>query len=147
MYLYALPGVQDFRVQLIRSAMQRGYVESPWGVRRYIRVEKSTGRAANEACNAPIQNICPMITGSAMIKLHAQLPKPARLWPAWVYDEINFVYPKEMRNQVYEAAKDILGAPVKQMPARPIGMGTGLKFRLDFACGSDWGHLQKLEAR
>lgn len=144
-YLAALPGVRDFRDQIIRSAMQRGFVESPWGVRRYIRVDRAYGRAANEACNAPIQNICPMITGHAMIKLHAQLPKPARLWTAWVYDEINFVYPKEMRLQVYEAAREILGAPVKQMPARPIGMGDGLRFRLDFATGDDWGHLRKME--
>jgi len=141
-YLAALPGVQDFRDQLIRSAMQRGFVESPWGVRRYIRVESSRGRAANEACNAPIQNICPMVTGFAMIKLHAQLPKPARLWTPWVYDELNFVYPRELREQVFEAAQDTLGAPVDKMPASPIKMGSGLRFRLDYAVGSNWGMLQ-----
>ena len=143
-YVTALPGVQDFRDELVRSAMQRGFVESPWGVRRYIRVDSPRGRAANEACNAPIQNICPMITGHAMIKLHAQLPKPARLWPPWVYDEINLVYPREQRRLVYEAVRDILGAPVPQMPASPLKMGSGLRFRLDFAVGRDWGHLEKL---
>ena len=83
-----------------------------------------------------------MVTGSAMIKLHAQLPKPARLWTPWVYDELNFVYPRELRPEVYSAAMDILGAPVKQMPALPVKMGTGLKFRLDCAVGSSWGMMQ-----
>lgn len=144
-YMVALPGVKAFREELISKAIRDGFVESPWGVRRYIRVESRRGRAANEACNAPIQNICPMVTGEAMLKLHAQLPKPARLWVPWVYDELNFVYPKELRSEVYEAARDILGGPVAKLPAPAIKMGSGLRFRLDFAVGKDWGHLTPLE--
>ena len=82
-----------------------------------------------------------MVTGFAMIKLHAQLPKPARLWTPWVYDELNFVYPRELREQVFEAAQDILGAPVCKMPASPIRMGSGLCFRLDTNVGQNWGMM------
>jgi len=146
-YTAALPGVADFRDQLIAQAMRKGYVESPWGVRRYIRVESKRGRAANEACNAPVQNLCPMITGEAMITLHKQLSKPARIWTPWVYDELNFVYPREMRQEVYTAARDVLGGPVSKMPAPAIKMGSGLRFRLDFSTGKSWGHMQKMEVQ
>ena len=143
-YFKMLPGVDDYRTSVIESCKRRGYVESPFGFRRYIRLDRSTGRAANQACNAPIQNIPPTVIGKAMLRVYRQLPKPARLWQQ-VHDEILMVYPKHMREKVYECAVENLRMPVAEMPAPVLGMAGGLQFNIDCEVGPSWGSLRKIQ--
>jgi DNA polymerase I-like protein with 3'-5' exonuclease and polymerase domains len=140
-FFAALPGVEDYRQRMIQSSMKYGYVESPFGVKREIRAERSVGAAANQACNAPIQNIPAMVTRNAMIRLAAELPPPSRMLTQ-IHDEILITYPEELGGQVEECVREVVGAPVPQMPAGPIGMGSGLRFGLDIETGEDWGHLE-----
>jgi DNA polymerase I-like protein with 3'-5' exonuclease and polymerase domains len=139
-----LPGVSDYRNMMIGSAMDRGYVESPFRVRRYMRLTREKGRAANQACNMPIQNIPPMVIGTAMINIHRELPKPARLWMQ-VHDEILCVYPKTMRDVVAGCVLDNLRKPVPQMPAAPLGMAGGIVFNCDVEVGPHWGAVRKID--
>lgn len=142
-YFHALPGVPEYRRMQITSAMDKGYVESPFGLRRYMRLQSERGRAANQACNMPIQNIPPTVIGRAMIKIHQQLPDPARLWMQ-VHDEILCVYPKELRTCVYECVVENLRQPVPEMSAAPLGMSSGLVFNCDVEIGPHWGALRAL---
>jgi DNA polymerase-1 len=139
-YFRMFPGVPEFRSYFIRQAMNHGYVESCFGRRRYIKVRRPVGRAANQAANAPVQNIPPMVVRRAMSLLRSQLPEPARLW-ANVHDEVILCYPKELRDLTIEAVRGILGAPVPEMPAPELGMAGGLKFNLDIEVGDSWGTL------
>jgi len=141
-YFKMLPGVDDYRTSVIESCKRRGYVESPFGFRRYIRLDRSTGRAANQACNAPIQNIPPTVIGKAMLRMYRQLPKPARLWMQ-VHDEVLIVYPKNLREAVRDCALSNLRAEVPEMPAPVLGMAGGLKFNVDCEIGPNWGALRK----
>jgi DNA polymerase-1 len=143
-YFKMLPGVSDYRNMMIGSAMDRGYVESPFRVRRYMRLTREKGRAANQACNMPIQNIPPMVIGTAMINIHRELPKPARLWMQ-VHDEILCVYPKTMRDVVAGCVLDNLRKPVPQMPAAPLGMAGGIVFNCDVEVGPHWGAVRKID--
>jgi hypothetical protein len=143
-YFKMLPGVEEYRKRMVGSAMDRGYVESPFRVRRYMRLTREKGRAANQACNMPIQNIPPMVIGTAMVNIHRELPKPARLWMQ-VHDEILAVYPKELRQEVRECLVSNLRTQVPQMPAAPLGMAGGLVFNVDVEVGPHWGAVRKIE--
>lgn len=143
-YFKMLPGVPEFRKSVIQEVRNRGYVESPAGIRRYIYLERETGRAANQACNHPIQNIPPMVIGEAMIRLDRELPAPARMLMQ-VHDELLLTYPKAMRKLVYDCVYANLRKPVSWLPAAPLGMAGGLVFNLDFAVGPNWGAMEELK--
>jgi len=143
-YFKMLPGVTDYRRRIIHEAMSTGKVRSPFNISRYIYVDREKGRAANQACNHPIQNIPPMVIGKAMIILDSQLPPPARLWMQ-VHDELDIVYPVELESQVYEAVMDIFRSPVPELPAAPLGMAGGLVFNADVKVGLHWGAMKVRE--
>jgi len=140
-YFKMLPGVPRYRSMMIQSAMDRGYVESPFGFRRYLYVTSERGRAANQAGNMPIQNIPPIVIGRAMIGMHRELPKPARL-SMQVHDELVLTYPKEMRKQVIECAIDWMRAPVPELHAPTLGMAGGLRFNIDIEVGPNWKDMK-----
>jgi hypothetical protein len=79
-----------------------------------------------------------------MIKLHADLPKPARLWNQ-VHDELDIVTPPDLLPQVIEMAREYITAPIPELPATPIGMASGLRFNTDIEVGPNWGALKPLE--
>jgi DNA polymerase I-like protein with 3'-5' exonuclease and polymerase domains len=143
-YFKAMPGVQPFRDQYIGNAMHYGYIETPFRTRRYIRVDRPIGRAANQAGNAPVQAVPPWILRRAMIHLHRELPKPARLWNQ-VHDEIDIVTPPDLLDEVLELAKYYVTAPIPEMPAPAIGMHSGLRFASDVEIGPHWGALRSEE--
>ena len=142
-YFRMLPGTLQYRHDTIERGRAVGYVESPFGFRRYVYIESEHGRAANQACNAPIQNIPPIVTGRAMIGLHSELPKPARLWMQ-SHDEILLTYPKNMRQSVIECAIDWLRRPVPELPAPVLNMAGGLIFNIDIEIGDNWRDLVKV---
>jgi DNA polymerase I-like protein with 3'-5' exonuclease and polymerase domains len=143
-YFKAMPGVQPFRDKYIGHAMSNGYIETPFRTRRYIRVSYPIGRAANQAGNAPVQAVPPWILRRAMIDLHRELPKPARLWNQ-VHDEIDIVTPPDKLDAVLELGKYYITAPIPEMPASAIGMHSGLRFATDVEIGPHWGALVKEE--
>ena len=136
-----LPGLQDFREETIDFCMANGYVESPFGHRRYIMLTKRTGRAANQACNAPIQNSPAMWIRRCMIRLHRELPAPARLLFN-KHDSIGVTYPRELREQVKQCMLDVLSSPVKEL--RWPKQKEGLRFKVKLEAGPDWGSLREV---
>jgi DNA polymerase I-like protein with 3'-5' exonuclease and polymerase domains len=140
----AMPGVDDFRSHFVGMAMQYGYVETPFRTRRIIRVESPYGRAANQAGNATVQAVPPWVLRRAMIKLHKDLPKPARLW-CQIHDEVDIITPPELLEEVIECAHTHITAPVPELPASPIGMHSGLQFISDIEVGRNFGSLYSLD--
>jgi DNA polymerase I-like protein with 3'-5' exonuclease and polymerase domains len=140
----ALPGVDDYRSRFVGMAMQKGYVETPFRLRRYIRVTYPKGRAARQAGNAPIQAVPPWVLRRAMNKIHRELPKPARLWTQ-IHDELDIVTPRELLSEVIDCARAHITAPVPELEARPIGMHEGLQFASDIEVGKNFGALYPLE--
>ena len=142
-YFKMLPGTLQYRNDTIKFAKSNGYVESPFSFRRFVYVENEYGRAANQACNAKIQNIPPIVTGRAMIGMHRELLKPARLWMQ-SHDEILLTYPKNNRQQVIECAIDWLRRPVPELSAPQLEMAGGLVFNIDIEIGDNWRDLVKV---
>lgn len=140
-YFKMIPGVQRYRQQQIYSAMDKGYVESPFGFRRYLYITSEYGRAANQAGNMPIQNIPPVVIGRTMIGLHRELPKPARLLMQ-VHDELVLTYPRGLRKDVIECTIDWMRAPVPELAAPTLGMAGGLRFNIDIEIGPTWGDVK-----
>ena len=146
-YFKMLPGVVEFRRRILSGLRAGGYVESPAGIRRYIHLgERDTGRAANQACNHPIQNIPPMVIGEAMIRIDRELPPPARM-TMQVHDELLLTYPRELRREVLDCVWSNLRRPVAWLPSAPVGMAGGLVFNLDVAVGPNWGTMTPLEVK
>jgi DNA polymerase I-like protein with 3'-5' exonuclease and polymerase domains len=142
-YFKMLPGAEAYRKGMIEQCMSYGYVESPFGFRRILYLDRETGRAANQACNMPIQNIPPVVIGRAMIGMHRELPSPARIWMQ-VHDEVCLTYPKEMRKEVLECAIEWLRRPVPELNAAPIKMASGIQFNLDVEVGPNWRDLTSI---
>lgn len=141
-YLKTFTGVQEFRWQHIKHAIEKGYVESCFGRRRYIWVRNPIGRAANQAANAPIQGIPPMIVRRAMRRLDKELPKPARLLGN-IHDELVWTCPQEMVPEVVTCITDVMRSPIPEMPAGPIGMHSGLVPNVETKVGLDWASCMK----
>jgi DNA polymerase-1 len=135
-YFEILPGVEDYRYNVIGEAMSKGYVTSPFAVRRYIRPTRPIGRAANQAANAPIQNIPAMVTRRAMVRLRDTLPDEARLWMQ-VHDEVNVTGPprKEIGECLYEVMRE--GLPEMMTPWGPLKFGVSVEW------GPNWGDLKE----
>ncbi len=78
-YFANYSGVSQYFAELEESAKQRGYVETLFGRRRYLRDIDSSGRdfnyAVRSALNAPIQGTAADIMKLAMIKLHRSLER------------------------------------------------------------------------
>jgi DNA polymerase I-like protein with 3'-5' exonuclease and polymerase domains len=142
-YFQMLPGAAAYRKEMISKCMNDGFVESPFGFRRILYLDKETGRAANQACNMPIQNIPPVVIGRAMIGMHSELPAPARIWMQ-VHDEVCLTYPKEMRKEVLECAIQWLRQPVPELNAAPIKMASGIQFNLKVKVGPNWRDLTSI---
>jgi DNA polymerase I-like protein with 3'-5' exonuclease and polymerase domains len=143
-YLKTFPGVERFRTYHIEHAMKHGYVENPFGRRRYIWVRNKIGRAANQAANAPIQGIPPMVVRRAMVRLEKELPYESRLLGN-IHDEILFTYPGEHEQEILDCANDVMRSPVPELQATPLGMASGLIFNTDVEVGTNWANLRGLE--
>ncbi len=140
----ALPGVEDYRAHFINMAMSKGYVETPFRTRRFIRVNYPKGRAARQAGNAPIQSVPPWVLRRAMLKIADNLPKPAHLW-SQLHDEVDIVTPPDLLDEVIDCARTYITAPVPELGAGEIGMHQGLEFASGVEVGPNFGALFKLE--
>ena len=142
-YFKAIPGVDQYRRDTVDFCQRSGYVSDVFGHRRYFYLRSTQGKAANQACNMPIQGIPPKVIGYAMIKIARELPQPARMIMQ-IHDELLLTYPKEMRETVKDCVTSNLRAPVKQMPAPQIGMPAGLVFGVDCAVGPNWKDMEDI---
>jgi len=143
-YYKMLPGVPEYFRSVMKESADKGYVESPFGLRRHVRLDLSmiNRRAVNQAANAKIQNIPPIVTRRAMIELARTLPKPSRIL-GQVHDELLFTYPIELEKEVLANVYETLHQPIPEMSAPPLGMAGGIRFNVDLAVGENWGSLQK----
>lgn len=140
-YLKVFPGVREFRWRYIQFAMKYGYVENAFGRRRYLWVRSPVGRAANQAANAPIQGIPPMVVRRAMIRLDAELPEPAYILGN-IHDELVIATPDELLPQVAKLLYDVMKAPVPELEASALGMHQGLIFNVEMKAGPNWAACQ-----
>lgn len=140
-YFAALPAVKAYRSAMISHCEKMGYVESPFSVRRYIRCDSAVGRAANMACNAPIQNMPAMVTRYMMIKLYDELPEGARLWTQ-VHDE---VVVNHWPHQTKEVVDCILEALAWSLKFGNVSDKHPLQIAPDFKQGVTWGDMKDLE--
>jgi len=140
----AIPGLRWYRDKTIQQCMDRRFVESVFGFRRYIRVDEKKGRAANQAANAPIQNIPPTVINRAMMGIHRELPKPARVWTQ-VHDEVVVVGPKELTKEIVSCMMDHFRTPVPELAAQPLKMFEGLVFNVDLEIGTNWGTCKEVD--
>jgi DNA polymerase I-like protein with 3'-5' exonuclease and polymerase domains/uracil-DNA glycosylase len=142
-YLKVFPGVEQFRNHYIHYAMKHGFVVNAFGRKRYVWVRSPIGRAANQAANAPIQGIPPMIVRRAMVRLAQELPAPAHIIGN-IHDELIITYPEELEQKVIECVTDIMRSPIPEMPAKPLGMGDGLVCNIDIATGTTWANMRDI---
>lgn len=94
-YFKRFSGVKQYMETTVREGLERGYVETIFGRRRYIDELKSQNqmiRRAGEraAINAPIQGTASDLVKLAMIKAYESLPIPLLLQ---VHDELLFECP------------------------------------------------------
>jgi len=109
-YFKRFSGVKRYMEETVRDAMEKGYVETLFGRRRYLDELKSQNpniRRGGEraAINAPIQGTASDLVKLAMIKVHENLPVPVLLQ---VHDELIFEAPKEDAEELCEDIKKIM---------------------------------------
>ncbi len=131
-YYRQFPGVQAYIDDTIKSARERGYVETLLGRRRYlpnINDSNATMRSAEErnAINAPIQGTAADMIKLAMVRIHRQLKeKPYRTrMLLQVHDELVFDLWLEER---VEVARMILTEMTTALPMEVpivVDMGVG----------------------
>ncbi|HMN67361.1 MAG TPA: DNA polymerase I [Bdellovibrionales bacterium] len=105
-YFTRFAGVKQYMENTVRQAMERGYVSTLFGRRRYLdemssknpNIRRSGERAA---INAPIQGTASDLVKLAMIQLHQKMPIPLLLQ---VHDELIFEAPED---EAEDYAKDI----------------------------------------
>jgi DNA polymerase-1 len=108
-YFKRFSKVKEFMEGIVREGLEKGYVETLFGRRRYLpelRSQNQMLRRAGEraAINAPIQGTASDLVKLAMIRLHESLPIPLLLQ---VHDELLFECPV---GEVAEYCKDITDA-------------------------------------
>lgn len=94
-YFKRFAGVKEYMEAVVREGLEKGFVETLFGRRRYIpelRSQNQMLRRAGEraAVNAPIQGTASDLVKLAMIQLHESLPIPLLLQ---VHDELLFECP------------------------------------------------------
>lgn len=120
-YFSRFPKVKRYMDEVVRNALESGFVETLFGRRRYLEELKSQNmmiRRAGEraAINAPIQGTAADLVKLAMIRLNESLPIPMLLQ---VHDELLFECPKEdaetYAHEIRKTMEDIypLAVPLK----------------------------------
>jgi len=109
-YFERFPGVKRYMEEVVHKAYEKGFVETLFGRKRFIREMKSKNHALRKfgeraAINAPIQGTASDLVKLAMIEAHQNLPIPLVLQ---VHDELIFECPKEEVETWSEEVKEIM---------------------------------------
>jgi DNA polymerase-1 len=126
-YFTRFSGVKKYMEETTREAMEKGYVSTLFGRRRYLdemqskvpQVRKAGERAA---INAPIQGTASDLVKLAMIRVHESLPIPLLLQ---VHDELLFECPEEDAEQMADDIKQIMEGVHKLNVPLKVNVGIG----------------------
>jgi DNA polymerase-1 len=126
-YFTRFSGVKKYMEETTREAMEKGYVSTLFGRRRYLdemqskvpQVRKAGERAA---INAPIQGTASDLVKLAMIRVHDSLPIPLLLQ---VHDELLFECPEEDAEQMADDIKQIMESVHKLNVPLKVNVGIG----------------------
>ena len=135
------PAVRAYFERTLEEAEERGYVETPFGRRRYVPELSSKSRQQREAArraaeNMPNQGMVAEIIKRAMISVHARLregdPKARMLLQ--VHDELIFEVPEdELEETAGLAAREMVGAVELSVP-----------LEVEAKYGPSWGEMRPL---
>jgi DNA polymerase-1 len=129
-YFKRFAGVKEYMEVTVRDGMEKGYVETLFGRRRYIDELKATNpnvRRSGEraAINAPIQGTASDLVKLAMLRVYESLPIPLVLQ---VHDELLFECPK--------AEADDYGLDIKKIMESVFKLKVPLK--VNVSSGRNW---------
>ncbi len=143
-YFKKFPGVKRYLDGIREQAVQKGYVETLLGRRRYFRVlqnpatnQQVRNRALREAINAPIQGTAADIMKIAMLRVRdalAELGLAAKML-LQVHDEIVLECPQDEMAETAALVKSAMEA------AYPLS----IPLRADARSGPNWGELAPME--
>lgn len=142
-YFDRFPGVERYLDQTRRFAIERGYVETLLGHRRYFPQlqkggpavsEVARSRALREAVNAPIQGTAADIIKLAMIRMPAALEEAglAARMLLQVHDELLFECPIDQRSETVDLVKRVMSDAYKLK----------VPLKTDAKAGPNWYDLQ-----
>lgn len=131
-YFRSYPKIKEYMDANIEQARSKGYVETMFGRRRYLKDINSDnpvvrGNAERNAINAPVQGSAADIIKIAMIRIHHELSKNKlkSKMILQVHDELNFdVYLPEL-NQVREIIRHEMEHACQLIVPLIVDMGTG----------------------
>lgn len=131
-YFLSYPGVRQFMDESIKSAREKGYVETMFGRRRPVpdilsRNQLVRGNAERFAINTPIQGTAADIIKIAMVNIH-KIMKEKNLNTEMiiqVHDELNFDVLKSELEQVKKIVKNEMESAVKLKVPLLVDMDTG----------------------
>lgn len=126
-YFKRFSNVKSFMETTTREGMEKGYVETLFGRRRYLpelRSQNQMMRRAGEraAINAPIQGTASDLVKLAMIKLHDSLPIPLLLQ---VHDELLFESPVDEADEYCRDIKEAMESVYKLSVPLKVNVGKG----------------------
>jgi DNA polymerase-1 len=129
-YFKRFSGVKQYMEETVRTAMEKGYVETLFGRRRYLDELKSQNpniRRGGEraAINAPIQGTASDLVKLAMICVHQSLPVPVLLQ---VHDELIFECASEDAEDLSAEIKKIMENVHQLKVPLKVNVGTGLNW-------------------
>ena len=143
-YFRKFPGVKKYLDGIREQALQKGYVETLLGRRRYFRSlqnpatnQQARNRALREAINAPIQGTAADIMKIAMLRVHEALRNSglAAKMLLQVHDEIVLECPQDELAETAKLVQETMEA------AYPLS----IPLRADARSGPNWGDLQAME--
>lgn len=129
-YFQRYKSVKEYMDDTIRQGLEKGYVETAFGRRRYLDELKSRNQAVRKfgeraAINAPIQGTASDLVKLAMIRLHEEISAKMILQ---VHDELLFECPDEDVEDQIAIIRPIMENVTKfKVP-----------FKVNIACGRNW---------
>ena len=133
-YFSGYPKVAPFLNEILQNAINKGYVTTLFGTRRYINDIKSDNKLIFEqgkrmAINTVVQGTAANIIKMVMIKLH-QLGYKMLIQ---VHDELIFELPKEKANEMSKEIKEIMENTIDFEI---------VKLKVNLSMGDNWGELK-----
>ena len=119
------PELRAYQEERIIDFRQRGYVDTPFGRRRFI-------QSPTQAMNAPVQSTANDVKLKALIRLD-QAGFDLRLD---VHDEIVCVVEKKELKKKAGEMREIMEAPIEELG--------GMKFRVDIEWGNNWCEMKRI---
>src|SRR5262249_590822 len=129
-YFQRYPGVKRYMEDTMREGMEKGFVSTLFGRRRYIDELQSKNpniRRAGEraAINAPIQGTASDLIKLGMITVHESLPIPLLLQ---VHDELLFECPVDDAEAMSADIKSMMENIYQLKVPLKVNVGTGLNW-------------------